>query len=217
MSKKQNLKILTLALSIVMILGSIASAKEEISFTDVKKTDWYYEPVMTLAERGSVKGYDDTSNFKPNKEITFAEFIKLALTSAAVKKEFPAVQDAHWAMTYYNECVKLNIFTRDEFRPTVEVFESPISREDMAYILVRINENVLKETQIDNENLKKEIKDLDKVDKNKQEEVVKAYKLGLLEGHNGNFNPKGKTTRAEAATVVVRLVDRNTRLNNLKK
>lgn len=37
-------------------------------------------------------------------------------------------------------------------------------------------------------------------------EVALAVKLGLLQGQSGSFNPKGTVTRAEAASVIMRLV-----------
>lgn len=45
-----------------------------LSFTDVKATDWFAEPVQGLTRIGALKGYADGS-FRPNRNISRAEFV----------------------------------------------------------------------------------------------------------------------------------------------
>ena len=42
-------------------------------FSDVNEADWYYDAVVSLAEKGILSGYED-GTFRPNEQITRAEF-----------------------------------------------------------------------------------------------------------------------------------------------
>ena len=42
-------------------------------FSDVNEADWYYDAVVSLAEKGILNGYED-GTFRPNEQITRAEF-----------------------------------------------------------------------------------------------------------------------------------------------
>lgn len=65
------------------LLGMKAIAAKQ-TFTDVSTKSWYYEAVSALSAAGIINGYSDGS-FKPNKAITRAEFITMAVRFANVK------------------------------------------------------------------------------------------------------------------------------------
>lgn len=61
--------------------GSTSQPESPISFTDVKKSDWYYDEIQIAVTRGYVLGFEDGS-FHPNDPVTRAQaasFIKKAL------------------------------------------------------------------------------------------------------------------------------------------
>ena len=41
-------------------------------FSDMNEADWYYDAVVSLAEKGILNGYED-GTFRPNEQITRAQ------------------------------------------------------------------------------------------------------------------------------------------------
>ena len=67
--------ILLLALLLTALPIGILAA--EMSFTDVPKSEWYYEDVRLAVEGGLVNGKSPTI-YAPNDNVTYAETVKLA-------------------------------------------------------------------------------------------------------------------------------------------
>ena len=57
---------------------------EPRTFSDVKSTAWYAEAVEALAGLGILSGYED-GTFGPDKEITRAEFVAIAVAFSALE------------------------------------------------------------------------------------------------------------------------------------
>ena len=81
---------------------------------------------------------------------------------------------------------------------------SEISRQDMAVMIMRIltkNNVAVTETSemFDDDSL---------VSDYAKDAVYKVRDAGIIQGYEGNFNPKNSLTRAEAATVIVRLLEK---------
>ena len=64
---------------------------EEVSFTDVKAGDWYYNAVAKAAAAGYTKGYADGS-FKPNTTITRAEAAVMIANAAGLEADAAAAE-----------------------------------------------------------------------------------------------------------------------------
>lgn len=77
-------------------------------FKDIKSTDWYVSTVAKLVELGGIDGYSD-GTFKPNKEMTRGEFIKVLLATIGYDEE-PS-KSGHWVTNYFNKAVELGIIT----------------------------------------------------------------------------------------------------------
>lgn len=189
----------------------VEATEAKISFNDMKGSEWYYADIMNLVSQGVIDGYPD-GTFGPSKTITFAEFLAIALKS--VEKDIQvSPADSHWAMGTYNTAVEKGIITNQEFGKSTSDLNAPISREDMALILIRLNELVQKETKADTSATQAKIPDFIKISRNRQDYVLQAYQKGLISGKGNGFDPKGKTTRAEASVVVLRLIDPSKRGN----
>ena len=52
--------------------------KNNITFSDIKESDWYYENIKILAEAGIINGYSDGS-FKPNNNLTKVEAVTMII------------------------------------------------------------------------------------------------------------------------------------------
>jgi len=75
-------------------------------FSDVMLDDWFYSYVRAMVDTDVVGGYDD-GTFKPNREITRAEFAKMVclakgwnLESSSTPPSFNDVAQDHWAFRF---------------------------------------------------------------------------------------------------------------------
>ena len=75
---------------------------EPRTFSDVKSTAWYAEAVEALAGLGILSGYED-GTFGPDKEITRAEFVAIAVAFSALEdgqSSFSDVKPGFWAASH---------------------------------------------------------------------------------------------------------------------
>lgn len=76
-----------------------------IPYNDVTASDWSYEAIGFMTEKGIVKGYEDGS-FKPTKAISRAEFAAMAARFDQLvdgtDNPFFDVPDSHWAVASIN-------------------------------------------------------------------------------------------------------------------
>lgn len=73
----------------MIIALSIETAFTLITFKITKPSVWHMGTVSKLVERGGIEGYPDNT-FKPDKEITKAEFIKTVVASLSFNEELDA-------------------------------------------------------------------------------------------------------------------------------
>ena len=80
-------------------------------YSDVSEDDWYNNAVSTLTNAGIIDGYEN-GTFKPNGNITRAEFATIAVRFFEATYEgenlFPDI-DGHWAQDYINEAANAGI------------------------------------------------------------------------------------------------------------
>lgn len=99
-------KILSIALAMSVLLGVSAQVS---AYSDIQSSDGYYNAVGLLSELGIIDGYED-GTFRPDKNVTRAEFIKMVVTmlknsySAEAQERkaeiFSDVTASHWAIDY---------------------------------------------------------------------------------------------------------------------
>lgn len=195
--------------SITLSLGSdteqITAQPETQSaiFADTSINDWYYPHMKMLVEKGGINGYDD-GTFKPNNTITNAEFVKIIV---GLVDTGSIVYDAHWAEGYIQKAKGLGIVEADEL-PENE-YDEPIRRQRMAKFAARTMEKVLGETPTQNtEQYISQITDWTEVCENCKPYVAEVYSKGVICGMpDGSFSGGSYTTRAEATTMLVRMID----------
>jgi hypothetical protein len=157
-----------------------------------------------MSEKGIVSGYPDGA-FKPSGTVTYGEFIKMAYIAQG--GEELSTEGGNWALPYYEAAADAGLFARHEV-PSAKLSE-PIPREYMALML----SNALGDVEIPDYDAV--IEKLADVERNAPHvyDIVKAAALGLITGYpDGTFRPEGTLTRAEAATVVYRLIDERARV-----
>jgi hypothetical protein len=195
--------------------GVYALVLNGVSFRDVER-HWAKDVIEPLAARGIVNGMTETE-YAPDEALTRAQFVKL-LTAAlgeqpskADSGSFTDVGSTHWAAGWIEKAAKLGLVEGSEgrFDP-----EGMLTREQMIVMLARAmgQEQVaraLKESDI--------AEGLSYGDAGELSDWARAYASlmthdGLIEGSGGMLKPKQSSTRAEAAAIIYRFLDRQQKL-----
>ena len=185
---------------------------EPITFTDVKETDWFYEFVMEAAEEGYIIGYPD-GTFLPNKNVTRAEFAEMlyramggpAELPEGVESSFADVTENQWYYVSVTMLAEAGIIVgRDEdtFDPN-----ATITREEMVTILYRVYKlGYGEDAETPDQSVLEAFTDSAAISDYAVDAFAWAIEWGAIEGMGDNtLAPKGRTTRAQAATVLTRL------------
>ena len=194
-----------------LIMPTYGANNAATSFSDVKPGQWFHSDVMTLTGKGIITGVTAPVNgvgkYDPQGTVTLGQFLAIS-TRLVAEDHIKAVPNAeHWAVPNYQAAVDSGLILSSDFKGTKEALNAPISREDMACILVNIakaNGEELEETV----GISQNINDFYKVSLQRVDTVKIAYSNGLIVGDNtGNFNPQKSLTRAEVATVFCRVMN----------
>ena len=192
--------------------GKIVAELEHFSYyavveRDVELSDisghWAKDYIYSMACKDIVCGYQDGS-FRPEKSVTRAEFAKLMVEEMELEMESPSKRfsdsNGHWAEGFIETAYKNGIISGYE-DGTVRPNEK-ITRAEMAVMISRaISEDATGKSV--------KFKDGEIIPNWAKSGVEKAAKLGLMKGDpNMNFNPESSTTRAQAATVIYRLFNK---------
>lgn len=183
--------------------------KAIIDFKDVPSSHWAYEYIGRLAARGVVNGMGDNF-YQPEANLTRAQFLTMLSKtiygldpSQSVPAGFADVPATEWYYNYVNWGYASGIVNgMDE---TTFAPNDNITREQMAIMLsnfTRYTELMLPETKAGTT-----FTDSSMISPWAAEAVTKIVSSGVMSGYpEGNYNPQGKATRAEAATVVYKLI-----------
>ena len=210
-----SLIIVTMLLSTTAFAGvtiSTYNLEQRLTFSDLPPSHWAYKDVMIIANKGIIAGttapVNGVGTYNPSGNVTVGEFLTLSTRLVAADKIQDEGDFAHWAVPYYMAAIDAGLITPQQFACTPEVLNAPMTREDMAVVLVKIAE-------VNGENLEvrlgieNNISDYSQVDTFKKDAVRAAYSNGLLTGKDtsGRFDPTGVLTRAEVATVFCRVMN----------
>lgn len=194
-------RVVGLILAIVMMIGIVEPVRAaEVTFTDTKG-HWAEKQINDLTKRGIIDGMGN-GKFVPQGLLKVDEFIKLCLTSIGVN--FDTSKYSYWAEPYISYAIDNGLIGQKEFVN----FKRAITREEMSSVLIKTYGKV--ETTFGS-NLNTEIintiNDYSLINDFYKDAVLKCYNAGLMQGNKGKFNPKSTATRAEATTVIMRILD----------
>lgn len=162
---------------------------------------WAKETIQSLVDRGIINGYGD-GTFRPENKINRDEYIKLVIV--ALGHEFENGKP-YWAQPYINKAIELKLIETNSFSK----YDTPISRQEMTSIIVKgayISEDVPASDY--DKHIPNAIGDFESIIVDYRDEVIDSYRYGLITGKKpGVFDPNGYSTRAEASTVIARLLD----------
>ncbi len=182
------------------LVKNITLTQEKGVFKDTKG-HWGEAVIKKFVNKGYVEGYKD-GTFKPNSNITRAEFIKIInrvfnFTSEA-EEGFSDVNKNDWFYSEVRKSVKAGYISiaNKQFRPN-----DNITREEAAAIITNIKKNK-------DENLDKisKYEDFKKVSKWALPSVEGAIEAGYMGKGSKTFRPQDKLTRAEAVALLDPLV-----------
>ena len=214
-------KILAVMLSVAALV-SASSAAMAASYTDVPENAWYTGYVNKISELKGFAGYEDNT-FRPDNQITQEEFVKtvVALTvgeqpeatgeNTEPKRSWKNCWDS-WAQPYLNKAMEMGLITEEDtdFRYN----GLPCTRGNMAKIATRAFEYLKEEKIADTSAYAAKLKDYANIEDKYKSYVLQAYGKGIISGYeDGTFRADGILTRAEASSVLVRLIDKAERPN----
>lgn len=180
---------------------------ERASFTDVSGQDWYDRWVNLAYSTGMMEGTGNRQ-FSPEKELTVAETLRLAacLESRAIQDDFHLQSDsgALWYSSSVTYCEAVGIISYGEYGK--DDFDRPVTRAEMARIFGRTTAVRSMETVNDPERVRSSVPDV-KAGDYAAEAIYDLYAKGVFTGKDGagSFHPTEYLTRAEAATMIVRI------------
>ncbi len=203
--------VIALALTAVLSRGALAAGgldsfaeTRELTadtFPDVQPRDWFYNGVKVSYDLGIFSGMPG-GIFLPNGTVNWDQAVTLAARVRAgyLGEEIPAAPGL-WYAPYGVYAQSCGILPAD--CPAMEQWSTtPIDRQSLAYLFQAVvgprdcppvSDLV--------------IPDLDRVEPDKREAVQSLYTAGIFTGKSGgSFDPTGKATRAELATIISRLL-----------
>lgn len=202
-------KIVTAALFMSLALG-VHNASADASFKDVSSTHWANNAIQSAVSKGYFKGYAD-GTFKPNAPVTKEEFA--VLLSRVSSNEFkegtisPSSVLGRWSEEGVTEAIAKGFVSSNEIVDPQE----KISRIQMVRWMV----TGLSETSSSYAEAAEATRDTvvpvaeyykGGLNKKDYGDVSVALGTGLMTGFtNGSFGPDQTTTRAEVASILLRL------------
>lgn len=181
--------IFALTIVLLLLVTSIAFAM----FDDASK-HWAADDINALVQSGAVNGYSD-GTFRPDNTITRGEFTKILVV---LKADAVTAATGHWAQRYVNTAVDKGYLPYKHF----DDLDKPISRQEMAYMIAKAADNPTPYPYA----FSLSLKDFTSMDPFYQETSYTAYGSGIIGGYKDNtFRPTNFATRAEAATMLMRM------------
>ncbi|RIX48682.1 S-layer protein [Paenibacillus nanensis] len=191
-----------------LLLNINIPVKKPINYLDTKG-HWAEEDIARATEMGWINGLPD-GRFAPEKEVTRAQFatmlsraLELSTQSDLAQtfkddEQIPAYAKSHVSQAAAAGLVKG--YEDATFRPA-----RSITRSEITVMLMRVlgyEDNIASSPPLAYE-------DADQVPEWAYPAIAAASDLGIVKGRSNNkFAPGGYTTRAEAVTLILRILDR---------
>ncbi|MDR1247443.1 MAG: S-layer homology domain-containing protein [Clostridiales Family XIII bacterium] len=195
-----------IAIAVAASVTAVSAAVFAAAFPDLPASHWAYDAVMSMAEENIVNGYP-TGDFKPSDTVTYGEFIKMAhIARGGEELVSDGAAGSDWALPYHEAAVRDGLYSEHDI--TRHVLSLPIPREYMALVLSRVLGNA---EIADYEKVQEKLSDIT-ADTPREYDITKVTAYGLITGYpDRTFKPAETLTRAEAATVIYRLINPNER------
>ena len=196
------LTIITIAISANLFVN----AQNDLPFTDVKSTDWFYNDVYLAYGRGLING-KSRDMFAPNDNLKYSEAVKLAacMRVAYFDEEPLEMSSKFWYEVYVDYCMIHGIIDKDY------EWNAYVTRADfMEIFAAALPDNALKAINSVEDG---SIPDVPMYHKN-AEAIYKLYRAGIVQGSDGahRCNPASQVKRSEVAAILTRMMYEFSRL-----
>lgn len=176
-------------------------------FSDVKESDWYYQPAIYALENNIVVGKGEDQNgltiFDPNKNVTRAEFVQMIYNGAGkpdteCSVSFDDVNGTEWYAGAISWATENHIVSGKgkSFAPN-----GAITRQEIAVVLKQYAENYLKRSTLGRDELNR-FQDVDEISDWATEAIKWAVYNGVMAGKGSKVAPLSCATRGEAVTLI---------------
>ena len=177
------------------------------TFTDVKSDDWFSGAIEFVHKKNLMKGVSD-NEFAPNEKLSRAMIVtilyRMENEPSASFNKFGDVNADEWystAVAWASENGIVNGVSENEFAPN-----DNLTREQMAAIIYRYIKFKGKDVSVGENTNILSYTDAESVSEYAVEAICYAVGSGLMKGDSETtLNPSGTATRAETATIIMRL------------
>jgi uncharacterized repeat protein (TIGR02543 family) len=189
------------------VAGSYGAKYNFVGFDDITGDYWASEYILFLSARTVVNGVGGNL-YAPEQNVTRAAFVKMlaGITPGVDLSNIPAagftdVPSTEWYAPYVNWAAANSIAAGydGKFSPN-----DPITREQMCKMIAAYVAYI--RYDLGSLNPPAAFTDEDSISSWALDSVKALQRSGLITGSDNQFNPKGLSTRATAATVVCRLL-----------
>ncbi len=171
-------------------------------FSDISNTPWATEYIYTLLSKGIISRSDDNT-FRPNDNITRAEFVKMIAVMLGIEEDksadavFDDVQADDWYFGYVSALYKKGIV--NGMTDTKFGAKENISRQDICTILSRAMDLGSADSS--------KFADDGLISDYAYDAVYKLKNKGCINGYEDNtFRPNAGASRAEVAKIIAMLI-----------
>lgn len=205
--------------SLFMQIPAVAATR---TFPDVNPGDWYYDDVMQLTQLGIISGKWD-GNFYPDDYVKRGEFIKMIAIACEYLYTYVPSTGVHWSEEFWNilndasvmDVVESDANGHQYSYPLIKKdyyeLEANMNRYEMAYLINHVLYTVYYENQMQlknsNDSLANYISDYNNMDLAYRSSAEQVFEKGILTGYDdGSFQGGNYLTRAQAASIIIRLL-----------
>jgi hypothetical protein len=181
------------------------SDKNIKNFNDIN-THWAKESIEYLANKGIINGTSENT-FSPSSKITRADFIVILVKALDLKgssnESFNDVREEDYFYSAVSIAKELGIASgtgSGNFN-----LRDNLTRQDMAVLIMRALNKSNIDFQTDQENVTK-YDDSIEVANYAKDSINKLIAQNIISGYNNKLMPKEKSTRAQVATIIYRIM-----------
>lgn len=181
--------------------GNYALMLYEKDFNDVNESiSWADEAISVLSSRRIVNGKSDDS-FAPNDKVNNEEFATLLFRAFDLEPQSGSGVDgaSDWSQEAVDTLAALGVIDAAQTFGAQE----DMTREDMAAMIVGVLQAVNYELPEPQAVL---FGDADQMSEANKDAISIAHQLGIINGYGSNFGPQDNATRAQAVTMLYRLL-----------
>lgn len=201
--RKTITRALVTLLCLAMLASCVLTASAAGDFSDVKSSNWFYDYVTYMADKGIINGYPD-GTFGPNKNVNRSEFVTMIVNTFGLTAEksinFSDVSESNWYHEYYSKAAAQGflgeVFTGSTMRPTDDLTREEAASLLMAYL----------DYPEDEKASTSEFEDYTDISTAYRNYVLQAAKAGIIVGFEEDgdyyFRPDETLTRAQAAKIL---------------